>query len=318
MLYVFFGQDDFSIHQAVEEVKQGLGDREALSTNTTILDGHGLKLHELMAILSTMPFLGERRLVIVEGLLGRFQDGVDDAWRGVRAELAEMPPTAVLVLVDGGIRRNNPLLRELSGMAVVREFPPLRGANLVRWIEGRVRDGGGGVSAMAARLLADLVGENLWVMAGEIEKLLLYSSGKRIEEEDVRAVVGYAAEANVFEMVDAVLEGRASVAGGMVHRLLDEGAAAPYLLFMITRQMRLVIQARELLSGETPAREIKDRLGLTSDYALRKTIAQAKASPPRRLEQAYRKLLETDLLIKTGRRGEELALDILIAELCRI
>ena len=62
--------------------------------------------------------------------------------------------------------------------------------------------------------------------------------------------------------------------------------------------------------------EIKKRLGLASDYTLTKALEQSKRYSMRRLEQVYRKLLETDLSIKRGIWKGELALDLLVAELC--
>ena len=114
-----------------------------------------------------------------------------------------------------------------------------------------------------------------------------------------------------------ILEGKASVAGRLAHQLLDEGQAAPYLLFMITRQLRLLVLAKGLGSSGASISEIRDGLGISSDYVLRKTVEQARRYSIGRLEQAYRKLLETDVSIKTGRRREELALDLLLTELCQ-
>lgn len=62
--------------------------------------------------------------------------------------------------------------------------------------------------------------------------------------------------------------------------------------------------------------EIQDRLGLPSEFALRKTLEQAQRYPLERLRELYNKLLETDLAIKTGKYDGELALNLLIAELC--
>jgi DNA polymerase III delta subunit len=50
---------------------------------------------------------------------------------------------------------------------------------------------------------------------------------------------------------------------------------------------------------------------------LRKTLEQAGGYSLQRLKEGYHKLLETDLSIKTGKYGGELALNILIAELCQ-
>jgi len=88
---------------------------------------------------------------------------------------------------------------------------------------------------------------------------------------------------------------------------------------MITRQFRLVIQAKHLLQEKIKANEIGHILGINKDFVLRKTIAQAKVHSMKRLENIYRNLLDTDISIKTGRfKGDkgELALDLLIGELC--
>jgi len=313
LLYILFGADDFSMREELEKIKEGLGDKELLASNITVFEGHQLKLSQLVDVCGAMPFFGSHRLVIVEGLLGRFEEGQG---RSLKDLVGGMPETTVLVLIDGQIKRDNPLLKELAPQAKVKEFPLLRGAALHGWIQRRVAKGGGTISPQAVRLLAALVGENLWVLASEIEKLLLYTYGRRIEEGDVREVVSYAREASVFTMVDALIEGRASTAARLLHQLLEEGATAPYLLVMITRQLRLLVQAKELTLKGVPASLIKDRLGLASDYTLTKALQQSRRYSMGRLEQVYRKLLETDLAIKRGIWKGELALDLLVAELC--
>jgi len=315
LLYILFGANDFSLREELKKIRDGLGDGDLLVSNATIFDGHQLKLNQLMDACSAMPFLGSHRLVIVEGLLGCVEESAGD-WLALKDFVGVMPETTVLVLIDGQIKRGNPLLRELGPLASVKEFPLLRGVALRAWIERRVANEGGTISAQAVKALAGLVGDNLWVLASEIEKLLLYASGRRIEEEDVMRVVSYAREASVFTMVDALIEGRALTAARLLHQLLDEGATAPYLLVMITRQLRLLLQAKELSLKGMPASGIKGRLGIASDYTLTRALEQSKRYSIKRLEQVYRKLLETDLAIKRGVWKGELALDLLVAELC--
>ena len=312
MLYILFGADDFSLHEELGKIKAGLG--ELVESNITFFDGQQLRLTQLLDACCAMPFLGSHCLIVVEGFVKRFEAGEEA--RALKELVARMPPTTVLVLIDGEIKRESPLLRELSPLASVKEFSPLKGTALRDWMAKRVADRGGAISPQALKALATFVGENLWVLASEIEKLLLYCSGRRIEEEDVKRVVSYAREASVFTMVDALIEGRASSAAPLLHQLLDEGATAPYLLVMITRQLRLMVQAKELALTGMPASTIKERLGLASDYMLTKALGQSRRYSMKRLEQVYRKLLETDLAIKRGVWKGELALDLLIAELC--
>jgi DNA polymerase-3 subunit delta len=270
-----------------------------------------------------LPFLGSHRLIIVEGLLARFEGdrgelkkGDEGGWGEFQKRVGGMPPSTVLILIDGQIKKGNALLKGLAPLASVKEFPLLKGAALGGWIRERVKEGKGTISPEAVRMLASLVGENLWVLASEIEKLLLYTMGRRIDEGDVKQVVSYAREANVFTMVDALIEGRAARAAPLLHQLLQEGDTAPYLLVMITRQLRLLVQSKELSLQGFSAAEVKARLALTSDYVLNKALEQGRSYSMGRLEQVYRKLLETDLSIKRGLWKSELALDLLVAELC--
>jgi len=327
MLYVLHGQDDFSLNQAVGKIKAGLGDREAVATNTSNLEGRHITLGELRNKCGAAPFLCSHRLVIVEGLLGRFEvkqsksrsrkgksgNGLGE-WEGLDSYIEQMPETTALVLVDEEVQGNNPLLKKLSPVAEVRTFPLLRSRDLKAWIRQRVKGEGGDITPQAVNLLAELIGGDLWAMDGEIQKLLLYSRERPISEDDVRQLVSCVQEVNIFALVDAVAEGRTELAQRILHRLYDEGVPPTYILVMITRQFRLIAQAGDLGKGLSRL-QIQDRLGLKSSYGLDKTLSQAKLYDFEGVKRAYDKLLETDLAIKTGKYGDKLALELLVTEL---
>jgi DNA polymerase-3 subunit delta len=327
MLYILYGQDDFSLNQAVEKIKAGLGDWEMLATSTTNLEGQHLTLSELRNKCDAAPFLSSHRLVIVDGLLGRFEvkqsrprsgrgksgNGLGE-WEGLASYIGQIPETTVLMLVDEEIKGQNPLLKKLASLAEVRTFPLLRGRDLKAWIQQRVRGEGGDITPQAVNLLAELIGGDLWAINGEIQKLLLYSQERPINEDDVRQLVSHVQEANIFALVDAVAEGRTESAQRILHRLYDDGVAPIYILVMITRQFRLIAQAGDLGKGLSRP-QIQDRLGLKSSYSLDKTLSQAKLYDFEGVKRAYDKLLETDLAIKTGKYSDKLALELLVTEL---
>jgi|TARA_Y100000031_G_scaffold156690_1_gene212444 DNA polymerase-3 subunit delta len=331
LLYVLYGEDDYSIHQKLEELKKEIGDSTALVTNMTVFDGAQVTVDQLKAVSEAMPFLAEKRLVIVYGLLGRFapkgQSGQrkkstrvsrpPEGYRALGEYLGQTLETTILVLVDGRLRGKNLLLQELAGKARVMSFPLPREARLLSWIQDQVREKGSSISPQAIGLLVRFVGSNLWIMSNEIEKLVLFTSGRRVEEADVRQVVSYAQEANVFTMVDAILEFRVGVAGQLLQQLLQQGASPAYLLVMLTRQVRLVVRVKELTRQKKPLKEMLARLELASEYVLQKTLVQAGRYSLARLKEVYHKLLEVDLSIKTGRYDAELALNMLVAELCQ-
>ena len=332
MLYLLWGEDDFSIHQSLEEIKKGIGDETALMTNTTLLNGQQVTLAQLKHACETVPFLAEKRLVIVEGLLERFEPrdksrrkktvqpaDSGNGYEPVAAYTRQVPDFTVLVILGGNISDRNPLLRECrSAGAKIRSFPLLRNtAKLSQWIRERVSAQGGSISSEAIGLLAEFVGGNLWAMANEIDKLMLFASGRRIEGEDARLVVSYVQEANIFAMADAILELRMAAAQEQLQRLLQQGVHPAGILVIITRQVRILVQVRELTRQGMSRMDIQGKLGMTSEFVIRKALEQASRYSMARLTEVYHHLLETDLAIKTGRYDGELALGILIAELCQ-
>jgi len=327
LLHILYGEDDFSLSESLREMKAGWGDAESLATNTTTLDAGDTTPEQLAAICDTMPFLAPKRLVIVKGLLGRHErkdtgksprKADSSQWTAFAAYVKRMPDTTELVLIDGPLKKN-PLLPKLAPGADVQEFKLPKGQELMQWIGERARESECKIAPGAAKLLAGLVGNDLRIVANEIDKLCLYARNGVISEDDVRQVVAEAREANVFAMVDAILARRAGDAIRLLHELEAGGAAPPYLLYMITRQFRMLVLAKDLMGRRAPDAQIMRAIETNKDFVLRKSKEQARKHTTERLESVYRKLLETDLSIKTGRlRGDkgELALDLLVADLC--
>lgn len=331
MLYILYGEDDFSRQQALNEIKGTIGDETALATNTTVLDAPQATVDQLRMVAEAMPFLAEKRLVIIHGLLERFEPRAKSGRRKKTASassrqneyqsladyLVTVPDSTVVVLVDGKVSNRNPLLKALSAKAKMKSFPSLGKEQLIQWMQNRVVARGGSISAPAAELLQKYVGSNLWIMGSEIDKLILFTGGRQIEAGDVRQVVSYVQEASVFSLVDAILEFRGGVAEKLAEQLQQRGASPAYLLVMLARQLRLIVRAKELKNQRRPEAEIMGRLEMASSFILRRTLEQASRYSLARLKEVYHRLLETDLAIKTGRYDAELALNILIAELCQ-
>jgi DNA polymerase-3 subunit delta len=330
LFYILYGKDDFSLQQKLEEIKKELDNQEMLAVNTSIFDDRQLSLSQLKDACSAVPFLCPYRLVIAKGLLGRFElksgserrttrsraklnSGLEE-WMGLAEYVRQMPPTTMLVLIDGEIKANNRLLKSVASQAKVMVFAPVSDRNLSDWIQDRVKQGGGTISPGAVKLLVGLVGADLWTMSSEIDKLLAYCSGKVITEDSVKQITSYAREANIFSLVDAILEGRRNVAQQLLHRLLQEGASPSYVLAMVTRQLRLIVIAKDM-GPKLPRPENRNRLEPTSGYGLEKAVKQAKSYTLERIKKAYHKLLEADIAIKTGKYDSDLALDLLVVEL---
>jgi len=333
MFYIICGDDSYRCHQALNEVKAGLGSPDMVSVNTTVLDGRRLLVRDLTDVCSVVPFMAPTRLVIIEGLLKRFQPGDRQVrsngggeeasqllkeWQSITEYIKGMPQTTVLVLFDADIdsKAVNQLFKSLSPLADrVLQLNEIKGKELAAWIRDYTVKNGGKISAGAVSLLADYMGGDLWSLTGELNKLMTYCEGRDISDSDVREISSFAREESIFALVDAVIEGRIKDAQFMLHRMLKYGTAPQQILAMIERQLAIILKVKEL--SHRTQQEIRENLGLHPRYPLEKTLRQARSFTIPKLRRAFHSLLDTDVAIKTGKYEDDLALDLLVIDLCQ-
>jgi DNA polymerase-3 subunit delta len=324
--YVFHGEDEFTRAETLAEFKRKLGPPDTVDLNTTLLDGKTLTLAELRHACDTIPFLAEKRLVIVEGLLMQLTARKDRKLSTAQKEylaaltdyLPHLPETTRLVFVEErSLPESHPIIRlaQREKTGYVKRFKPPDARALPHWIEKRVRKHGGQIEPQATHQLGAVVGTDLRLLDQEIAKLVTYAGAEQtITRADVDAVVPYAQVAIVFDLVDALGRRDGHTAAQTLHRLLDAGEHPLGLLAMIARQFRLLIQVKELkVEGATP-RDVAKRLGI-HPFPAGKLYNQATRFTTAQLEAVYRHLLDTDVAIKSGEIEAEVALDLLVAGL---
>ncbi len=336
MLYILHGEDDFTRSGQVARWKAQLGEAAIASLNITELDGRKLTLPALAEACDTLPFMGKRRLVIVEGFWSTFEppekgrpggrqrkiSAADRAFlQGLLEYLPKMPETTRLIFVESqSLGKGNPAFHALesdSKTIHIKEFRPPAERNLHRWIERAVRAKGGAITTEAARQLASLVGTELRQLDHELDKLLAYANYERsVTVEDVRELVSAKQVVDVFALVDAMGLRQGERAMRSLHELLDAGAAPLYLLHMIERQFRILLQVKELQSQGATVSEMQQELEIRYAFIIEKAARQARNFSMARLEATYIQLAEVEQQIKTGKIEDLLALDLLVAELC--
>jgi len=320
MIYLLHGEDTFSLRERLAEMKEAVGTLDLRDVNTVTLAGT-TSFGELVANANTVPFLSDKRIVIVEGLLGKFDKkggSADDApdtgaWEGLGQALETLPPTTDLIFVEATVSPQNALAKAIRPYIKEQKFDVPGPRELRQWIATRAQAEGIQIEQRAVDTMANSIGGNLPIIVTELQKLGLFVNGGAITHEDVESMVPYTKEANIFATVDAMLEGRSDVAIRLVNQILQAGSSPGYVLTMMARQTRLLILAKEIKSQRVPQEEHGKRLGLRG-FPLRKTLEQTERFSMDRLAEIHGALLEADYAMKTSSADEELVLDTLIAD----
>ena len=315
--------DSFLVSRQLERLTAEAGADSLLEANRHQLTGGQFNLPELLAVCNALPFMDACRLVIVTGLLGSLEArggrgrGARSLgeWDKLAGAVPQMPETTLMFLVDGPVADSNPLLRSLRPVTQAQHLQAPTGEALARYVKDMAQYKGSGISPAAIRTITDLVGNDLWTLDRELEKLSLYAAGRNIEESDIQEMVAQVREASIFNAVDAIIDGRPEVALRLLQRLRQDGAALPYIISMVERQLRLVCLARYWTDQRVSPQDLPGKLGVPP-FVARKTAEQARRNGWPDLDRRYRRLLEADLDFKTGRvDSEDLALEMLVVDL---
>lgn len=349
MVYLLLDCEEFLATRRIAELKAALGDAEMAGLNTTVVSGATNPV-EILGHAAMMPFLSERRLVIVEGYLAALDKRMamsksnDSAAHQEAAQLltglSQVPDFSDLVFVDKGIDKRRALWKGFTLEAKGKEkekgkgeqIPGLQtliqaqtihldalGApdpkSLPGWIQQHAKSRGIAIDGRAIQMLAAFIGPNLRQIDMELEKLSIYARGRAITAEDVNLLVSDASEAVVWSLTDAlsVRDGRAAM---RAVQLLRRGDNHPiYLLTLIARQYRVMLKVKEAMRLQPRATvdTIAKRIG-ESPYPVQKAMQQVRNYSTEGLIDTLDRLLEADYAMKTG-ADPETELDILVAEL---
>jgi DNA polymerase-3 subunit delta len=322
VVYLLYGEDEFGIAQQISEMESKLGDAAAAAMNLARLDGRSANLDEIRLAAAALPFLSDRRMVVLYHPLARLT--TPSLQEKFKTLLDSLPPTTRLVLVEyrslieyqkNKQQKKNWLLEwaEAAGTrAYIRVFSPLKGQAMAKWIQDQARGAGGQFTPQAAALLSSLVGEDSRLAHGEIHKLIAYTNYNRpVQPEDVENVTFIAGEVDIFGMVDALGNQDGRISMKMLHRLLEEQDTLS-IFGMVIRQFRLLLLARETLDGGGRESEVARALKL-HPYVADKITSQARHFSLPALEAVYHRLLDLDEAMKTGQVEGEVALDTFVA-----
>lgn len=312
--------------------KSELGNPDMAGLNTSELDGATAALDEIRSAALSMPFLTERRLVILDNALSRYEGRKGDAQQKFLDLLDSLPQTTAMVLLveDKQINKRGDLYWEKLGekhwlmswiksagkRVWVEDCPLPTEREMVGWILRKAKEIGGVFQTDAAMRLAEYVGNNTRRATHEITKLLTYVRyDRQVTSDDVILLTAQEQEGNIFDLTDALGERNGQKALEQL-RILLETSDALELSGMIHRQFRLLLQAREILDERKGEDQVREELNL-HPYVAKKLTEQARRFSIDQLEAIYRRLLKIDIDIKSGGMPGDLAFELLITELTR-
>lgn len=350
MIIFLYGEDDFRAKRKIRELKDKFL-REVDKTGGSIeyVDGKTADLKEINKKAATASLLASKRMIVIEDIFSNkdkdllpevaeyFQAKEKNKWdnivifsdNSIKAKRKFGGEEIVKIDADG---RDKPLGKKektlfdfLSRQKFTQEFKKLNNSELAAWIKKEVEERGGAIAPRAIQTLIGLIGYDLWQIDREIDKLVNFKSGMKpaltsggapaiIEEKDVEELVKGNFDDNIFALTDALGARNKALALKLLEEQFALGANEIYLLTMMTRQIKIILQARQALDLGQSSRNLVSEFKI-NPFVAQKAMEQARNFSLEALKIIFSKLVEIDFKIKSGQGEPQVLLGILISRL---
>ena len=310
--YLFEGVEENIKAATLQSLRKAILPEGMEELNESVMDAPATDA--VIAACETLPFLADKRLVIVRehpALTGRA-----DADDRLLSYISNVPDSAVLVfLCRGKADARKKLYGAIKKVGGIVSFAPLSDAELNAWIVKTFVGLGKSVTPQTASVLAFTVGSDTALLRREIEKLAALAGDRdTVTEEDVHAVATRSVECTVFEMVDAVVAGQQGKAFGLLRDMLTTGSDRLGILAMLLRQFRLMQHIKIMQFEKLAAEEIKQRLGI-APFAAERCMRQASGYTGGQVKKAVQICLNAEYKVKSGGWNQEGALESAMLEI---
>lgn len=304
--YLFYGEETYLKRQYKDKLVKALTN-EGDTMNFSVYEGKDINPKEIIDLAETMPFLAERRVILIEDS-GFFKNSCEELAEYVK----EVSPSTVLLFVENEVDKRNKLYKQVQKNGQVVCFERQNDDTLMRWVGQRLKEDGKTMKREAYQLFITKVGNDMENIDKELEKLICYCMDKEnIESEDVEAICIEQTTNKIFEMVNAVSEKNQRKAMELYDDLLILKEPPMRILFLLARQFQKLLLVKELTKAGYDSRTIAGKAGMP-EFAVRKNQAMARSFSTQQLKGAVEDSVELEEAVKTGRMNDRMAVELLL------
>jgi len=316
MLIFLYGQDTYRSRQELKKIVGEYKEANPDWIDLVRIDADDKEIEIFQALrqtVDTVSMFSQKKLIIIERISEIDSNIQKEIVEFLKSRNIEKNDEINLVFWDEEADNKSELIGHLKSKAKCEEFELLKGAQLRDWIKNYVTTQGGSIDVRAIDKLIEYIGNDLWRLSNEINKLIIYKmedvrrpTSQVIAVADIELLIKPEIDLNIFNLVDAIGYKNKAKAMTLFNQHLENGEDEFYILSMITYQLRNLIRVKSA--------ESVNALGL-HPFVLRKTSQQAKNFTLEELKKIYRQLMTIDFEAKIGKTEIRAALELFLTAL---
>ncbi|MFA6963233.1 MAG: DNA polymerase III subunit delta [Patescibacteria group bacterium] len=310
MIYFIYGIDAYSVKKAADKLAADFVASEGSDFNLIKLDGQTMKAGQFFDSVSTLPFLGAKRLVTVNGLLAL---GDKESKRVVAEKIKNIPDYSDVLFVDEGEPdKRESIFKVLSEKAKVERFDAPTPYLVTDFVKKKITEAGLKVTSQVANQISLAVGTDLSRAESETEKIISYTfylDRDEVSADVVSNLIEPVSNVKIFDLTDAIADRRLGQAFSILSKMRKSGQDEAMIFNMIIFQLRNMLIIESLGSNASQS-------GL-HPFVVKKTLSSIRKFKPGEIKKFYSDLAELDWKIKSGILEFSTAVDLLVANFCK-
>lgn len=278
--------------------------------NFTVFRGSNIDTKGIIDTADTMPFMAEKRLIIVEesGFFKKANDELSDYLKNV-------PEETCIVFIENEVDKRGKMYKAVSKFGCAEEMKTPDEAQLKKWVAGYLQKNNKKIRSSTVDFFIARVGSSMCSLESEMDKLISYT-GERdvIEDADIEEISSVHLSNTVFDLVDAVSGGHQKKAMELYAEMLAAKEPAMRILFLIVREFSALLATKEISRTTRDKKQIAAVIGKPF-FTVGKYQQAASRFTVERLREAIEECVQMEESVKTGKITDTLSVELIIAHL---
>lgn len=321
--YLFYGEEEYLINECIGILKNSFIDKSFEELNIANIDGREANFDKLMNACETLPFMSEKKIVLLNDINIFFEREESAAGLDIYKYLDTLGSHVCLILIDnlGELKKTSKLYKFYNKRNRAVEFLKLRGKDLNLWIEDKLSKYNKKISLsninyfiQRSTYLSRNINSNLYYLENEIIKTISFSKRDEVTKEDIDLVLAKSLDSNIFDLLSAVNKGDVDSSLSIFNEIYLSNEPIQKILFMITRQIRLILSYNIYKQKGYGERDIQEKLQI-KPYEFSKISSQSKSFKIDELEKSLNSVLAVDKKVKTTSSNDKIEMEILLVSL---
>lgn len=316
--YIFCGIDEELLKEGIKNIKKKFVNDGLEDLNYIQIDGVTCTSDEIINACETMPFMGEKKVVVVyraNFLKEKSNSEGTKLYNELKEYLKDVPEHTILILYylfddKRETPKKNKKMNALDKIVTIVHFDKLKGDKYLKKIDEVFKSKGRSINKIELKYFSERVQNNFDVIVREVDKLVNYTDGRDIKREDIDKLLPKTREEDIFDLVDLISQRKIEKALIIVRELLVKSEQHMLIIVSLENTFKRLYDVKVNVEKGKSVGDLMASLKLP-EFVVKKLITQSRSFNKKQLIGLINLCLQTERRMKSSGIDKDMEIELL-------